>query len=178
MNYKSLVTLLMIPLNCMADGGREKSVAATFNEYCLVKASDFSALSARATAEHLQVQLERDIPMPDGGVMKQKNWFIPVFGKAPMMLTAGDTKNGNLHVFGCGIYVADGDGQGIAAALSDLPRMADPIRSYKIKEGATVIWWRAKVGESQASEKSEVMLSTDVPGLPGTSIHLILKSNN
>ena len=176
MNRKMLAALLIIPLTCLADGAREQSVAAIFNEYCLTNFSDFASLSDRATAEHLQVDLERDIPMPDGGVMKQKNWRIPSFGKAPLLLTSGDVKNGGVHVFGCGIYAPDGNAQGMEAALSALPRMAEPIRRSKNQTGATVIWWRAKVGESAPSENSEVMLSTDVPGMPGTSINLILKN--
>jgi hypothetical protein len=62
------------------------------------------------------------------------------------------------------------------AALSGLPRMAEPIRRSKSNDGAAVIWWRAQVGESLPSEKSEVMLSSGVPGLPGATINLILKS--
>jgi hypothetical protein len=62
-----LAALLFVPLTCQADGAREKSVAATFNEYCLTNPSSFASLSDRATSEHLQVDLERDIPMPNGG---------------------------------------------------------------------------------------------------------------
>ena len=128
MNRKMLAALLLVPLTCLADGAREKSVAATFNEYCLINPLSFASLSDRATAEHLQVDLERDIPMPNGGVMKQKNWRIPSFGKAPLLLTTGDVENGGVHVFGCGIYAPDGDAQGVEAALSPLPRNAEPIK--------------------------------------------------
>jgi hypothetical protein len=177
MNRKMLAALLLIPLTCLADGAREKSVAAIFNEYCLTNPSSFASLSDRATSEHLQVDLERDIPMPNGGVMKQKNWRIPSFGKAPLLLTSGDVENNGVHVFGCGIYVPDGDGQGIEAALSALPRMAEPIRKSKNQTGATVVWWRVKVGDNAPSENTEVMLSTGVPGMPGASINLVLKND-
>jgi len=109
-------------------------------------------------------------------VMKQKTWLIPSFGKAPLMLTSADVINGDLQVVGCGIYVVDGNGEAMEAALSGLPRMAEPIRRSKSNDGAAVIWWRARVGESLPSEKSEVMLSSGVPGLPGATINLILKS--
>jgi hypothetical protein len=177
MNRKMLAALLLIPLTCLADGAREQSVAAIFNEYCLTSLSNFASLSDRATAEHLQVDLERDIPMADGGVMKQKNWRIPSFGKAPLLLTSGDVENGGVHVFGCGIYVPDGDAQGVEAALSALPRMAEPIKRSKNQTGATVVWWRAKVGDNAPSENSEVMLATGVPGMPGASINLVLKND-
>ena len=176
MNCRMLAAVLFIPLTCQADGARDKSVAAIFNEYCLINPSSFASLSDRAASEHLQVDLERDIPMPNGGAMKQKNWRIPSFGKAPLLLTSGDVENGGVHVFGCGIYASDGDGKGIEAALSALPRMAEPIRRSKNQTGATVVWWRAKVGENAPSENSEVMLATGVPGMPGTSINLILKN--
>jgi hypothetical protein len=172
-----LAALLIMPLACLADGAREKSVAAIFNEYCLTNPSSFASLSERATAEHLQVDLERDIPMLDGGVMKQKNWRIPSFGKAPLLLTSGDVEHGGVHVFGCGIYALDGDGPGIEAALFALPRMAEPIRRSNNQTGATVVWWRAKVGDNAPSENSEVMLSTGVPGMPGASINLVLKND-
>ena len=177
MNRKTLAALLLVPLTCLADGAREKSVAAIFNEYCLINPSSFASLSERATSEHLQVDLERDMPMLDGGVMKQKNWRIPSFGKAPLLLTSGDVEYRGVHVFGCGIYVPDGDGQGIEAALSALPRMAEPIKRSKNQTGAANVWWRAKVGDNAPSENSEVMLSTGVPGMPGASINLVLKNN-
>lgn len=177
MKRKMLAALLIIPLTCLADGAREKSAAAIFNAYCLINPSSFASLSDRATSEHLQVDLERDIPMPDGGVMKQKNWRIPSFGKAPLLLISGDVEHGGVHVFGCGIYAPDGDAQGVEAALSALPRMAEPIKRSKNQTGATVVWWRAKVGDNAPSENSEVMLSTGVPGIPGASINLVLKND-
>lgn len=171
------MALSIIPLSSLADGGREKSAVAVFNEYCLNIVSNFSSLSARATAENLKIELERDIPIPNGGVMKQKNWLIPSFGKPPLMLTSNDVTNGPLHVFGCGIYVPDANGEFMETALSALPRMAAPTRRSKIDNGASVTWWQARVGENLASEDSEVMLSANIPGTPGAAINLLSKTH-
>jgi hypothetical protein len=177
MKRRLLAAMSTIPLVCLAGSAREESAAALFNEYCLAKTSDFAALSARANAEHLQVELDREIPLPDGKAMRQKHWLIPSFGKAPMMLTSTDGENGALHVFGCGIYVPDARGEAMEAALSQLSRMAEPVRRNPKDGAGAVTWWQARVGDTPASEKSEVMLSSGIPGIPGAGVNLILKRN-
>jgi hypothetical protein len=175
MKIELLAVMLIFPLTCLADGAREKSAAAIFDDYCLERTSDFASLSARAASEHLQIQLERDIPMPNGTVMRQKNWLIPSFGKAPLMLTSNDGENEGIHVFGCGIYDPEANGAALADALSQLPRMAEPVSRSKLPNGAATVWWRARIGDNPASKDSEVMLSTDIPGISGTGVNLILK---
>ena len=92
------------------------------------------------------------------------------------MLTSNDVTNGSLHVFGCGVYVPDLDGAAMESGLSALPRLGIPTKHTKGDGGATVTWWSARVGEQTPSKDSEVMLSSNMPGMPGVGVNLILKT--
>ena len=45
--------------------------ASLFDTYCLSKEDSFAGLNARATSASYQVVLERNIPLPNGEVMRQ-----------------------------------------------------------------------------------------------------------
>lgn len=170
---KSSVMLKLLTM----DDGRGNATAAMFNNYCLNKLSDFAELDHRATEAHYEVVVDRSIPMPNGQVMRQKNWLIPFPGGAPKMLASNDVTNGSLHVFICGIYAPDLNGAIIEPALSALPQLGSPTKHFQGAGGSTVTWWFARIGESSPSDDSQVMLSRDVPGIPGVNINLIYKTH-
>jgi hypothetical protein len=173
-----LIALLALPCLCSAEGNDRASAAtAIFNTYCLNMPLDFAALGRRATEAHYEVIIDRNIPMPNGQFMKQKNWLIPTKSGASTMLTSNDVTNGSLHVFGCGIYVPDLDGTAVESALSALPKMGLPTKHSQVANGSTVTWWAARIDERVSSDDSQVMLARDVPGLPGVSVNLIFKTH-
>lgn len=149
-----------------------------FDSFCLSKPPGFSNLDHAATEAHYQVFIDRSIPMPNGATMRQKNWLIKSFMGAPMMLLATDVTNGNLHISGCGIYAPDITGQSMEGALSSLPRMGPANKRTTGPGGSSVVWWSARVGNSEPSEDSQVMLSYDIPGNPGSNVNLIFKTHS
>jgi hypothetical protein len=174
----NLIALLALPCLCLAEGNDRASEATMiFNTYCLNMPLDFAALGRRATEAHYEVFLDRNIPMPNGQVMKQKNWLIPTKSGTSTMLASSDVTNGSLHVFGCGVYVPDLDGSTLESALSALPKLGLPTKHSQLANGSTVTWWTAHIDERVSSEDSQVMLARDVPGIPGVSANLIIKTH-
>lgn len=114
--------------------------------------------------------------MPDGAVMRQKNWLVRSRTTAPIMLTPNDVTNGSLHVFGCGIYGPELDGLTMESALSILPRLGHPVKHAQVPGGSSVVTWLGPVGEREPSVDTQVLLSRDTPAMPGVSVNLIFKT--
>ena len=93
------------------------------------------------------------------------------------MLTSGDVVNGDVHVTGCGVYNPDVSADALEAALSALPRMGAVKRRAQAQGGAATIWWSAALGMRAPSAGSEVMMSKDIPNIPGVSVNLIYKTH-
>ena len=173
----SLVALLGLPFSCMAGGpDRATRAAEIFNSFCLSTSPNFSDINRRATEASYQVVVDRTIPMPNGRTMKQKNWLVPSSEGAPTMLTSNDGLNGTLHVFVCGIYTPDIAGASMEHALSLLPRLESPTKHSQVTGGSSIAWWFARVGEMPPSEDSQVMLAHDTPGMSGSTVNLIFKT--
>lgn len=173
----SLVTVLILSSACRADGpDRSTQIVEIFNSFCLSTPPNFSNIDRRATEAHYQVVVDRAIPMPNGCIMRQKNWLVPSSDGASTQLTIIDGINGELHVIVCGIYTPDISGASIEHALSLLPRLGSPTKHSQITGGSSTTWWFARVGEMPPSKNSQVMLAQDTPGMPGTSVNLIFKT--
>jgi hypothetical protein len=154
---------------------KNKRAAEMFLKWCLEKNLDLADIDRLATEARFQIQEDRIIPLPNGQSFRQKNWLIPlVDGEAPIVLSSNDVTNGPLRVLGCGIYDPELDGSIMEAELSKLARMGQPTKYPQGPHGTTV-WWTAHVGSRAPSEDTEVMMSRDVPQMPGVSVHLIYK---
>jgi hypothetical protein len=178
----AMLTLLVV-LGSWASSTAQVNItilaASLFDTYCLGREGTFEDLGERATDAHYEVAIERSIPMPDGAIMRQKNWLVPsgTGTSAPIMLTSNDVTNGSLHVFGCGIYGPELDGTALESALSNLSRLGHPVKHAQVPGGSSVVTWLARVGEREPSVDTEVLLSRDTPGMPGVSVSLILKTH-
>ena len=154
---------------------KNKRAAATFFNWCLEKNLDLAEIDRLATEARYEVQEDRSLPLPNGQSFRQKNWLIPQGdGEAPILLTSNDETNGPLRVLGCGIYGPELDGSIMEEELSKLARMGRPTKHPQGPHGTTV-WWSAHVGSRAPSEETEVMMSRDVPQMPGVSVNLIYK---
>lgn len=174
---KLVVVLLMVTVPSWAAGNDRSTVsAAIFDKFCLNTTPEFAVLDRRATEAHYEVALDRNIPLPNGQVFKQKGWAIPVAGSDAVMLTANDSNNGSLHVYGCSIYGPDLDGAAMESALSALQRLGNAVKHAHGNSGSTLTTWVARVDNGSASVDSEAMLSWNVPGLPGASVFLTYKT--
>jgi hypothetical protein len=156
---------------------KNQRVAELFNRWCLESDLDFAAIDRRATQSGYEVQEDRSIPMSDGHVFRQKNWIIPLGqGESPVLLSSNGITNGTRRAQGCSIYGAELDGLAMEKELSKLARLGHPINIAKVPSGGETVWWTAHVGNLPPSEDTEVMLSRDIPHLPGVSVNLIYKS--
>ncbi len=154
---------------------KNQMAADMFDKWCLEANLDLTAIDRLATEANYAVQENRSIPMPQGGIFRQKNWLIPTGGgEAPILLSSNDVTNGPLHVLGCGIYGPELDGAKMELLLSKFERMGQPTKHPQGPQGTTV-WWRAHVGSREPSDDTEVMLSRDLPQMPGVSVNLIYK---
>jgi hypothetical protein len=152
-----------------------KRATDTFLKWCLEKNLDLTEIDRLATVARYEVQEDRSIPMPNGQSFRQKNWLIPVGdGEAPILLTSSDVTNGPLRVLGCGIYGPQLDGTAMEVELSKLARMGQPTKHPQGPHGTTV-WWSAQVGSRAPSDQTEVMMSRNIPQMPGVSVNLIYK---
>jgi hypothetical protein len=175
----SLVVVLGPSASSTAQVNTTILAASLFDTYCLGRDGNFEDLGGRATDAHYKVVIERSIPMPNGAVMRQKNWLVPsgTGTSAPIMLTSNDVRNGSLHVFGCGIYGPELDGTAMESALSNLSRLGHPVKHVQVPGGSSVVTWLARVGEREPSVDTEVLLSRDTPSMPGVSVNLIFKTH-
>jgi hypothetical protein len=157
--------------------GTSRAVAAAriFESFCLNKSFEYRDLDRRATNAGYTVVEDRTIPMPDGANMLQKNWLIPSSDGAPVMLISTDITRDTLRVLGCGVYDPDLNGHSVEAALTNLPRLGAPTNHLRQEDGGNLTWWLARVGEHPPSQDSKVMLSTDIPGMPGANVLLTWK---
>jgi len=171
------VALLTMSTPIAAIGDRSNAAASIFNDYCLEKPIDLAAIDKRASAEKYEVVVDREIPLPGGGIMRQKNWLIPSPDGSPTMLISMYTPNGSLVVRGCGIYNPDLDASAMESALSRLPRLGSPIKHSQTEGTSTIVCWSARVGDAPASEDSQVMMAGGVREMPGVQVNLIFKSH-
>lgn len=171
------LVLVLGPASSTAQVDISLVAASLFDTYCLGRESSFEDLAQRATDAHYEVIIERSIPMPNGAIMRQKNWLIRPGTNAPIMLTSSDVTNGSLHVFGCGIYSPELDGLAMESALSNLPRLGHPVKHAQVPGGSSVVTWLGGFGEREPSVDTEVLLSRDTPGMPGVSVNLIFKTH-
>ena len=173
----SLVALLGLSYSCKAAGpDRATRAAEIFNSFCLSTSSDFSGIDRRATAARYKVVVDRTLPMPNGQTMRQKNWLVPSIDGAPTMLTSEGGVNGMVHVFVCGIYAPDIAGASMEQSLSLLPRLGSPTKQSEVTGGSSIAWWSAIVGKVPPSGNSQVMLAHGRPGMPGSTVNLIFKT--
>jgi len=177
----AMLCLLLVlgPASATAQVDITLLAVSLFDTYCLGRESSFEDLGQRATDAHYEVIIERSIPMPDGAVMRQKNWLVRsgTGTNAPIMLTSNDVTNGLLHVFGCGIYGPELDGLAMESALSNLPRLGHPVKHAQVPGGSSVVTWLGRVGEREPSADTQVLLSRDTPAMPGVSVNLIFKTH-
>ena len=134
-----MVASLTMSTPIAAIGDRSNAAASIFNDYCLKQPIDLAAIDKRASAEKFEVVVNREIPLPGGGVIRQKNWLIPSPDGSPTMLTSMYTPNGSLVVLGCGIYGPDLDASAMESALSRLPRLGSPIKHGQAEGTSTIV---------------------------------------
>jgi hypothetical protein len=173
----SLVALLGLSDSCRAAvSDRATRAADVFNSFCLSTSPNFSDTDRRATAAHYKVLIDRTIPMPHGETLRQKNWLITSSGGAPTMLTTESGVNGMFYIFGCGIFAPDIAHASMERALSLLPRLGSPTKRTELPEGSSFVWWSARFGKVLPSDSSQVMLAPDTPGMPGSTVSLMLRT--
>jgi hypothetical protein len=172
----NVIARLTMSTPIAAIGDRSTEAASIFNDYCLEQPIDLAAIDKRASAEKYEVVVDREIPLPGGNVMRQKNWLIPSKNGPPTMLISMYTPNGSLIVRGCGIYGPDLDASAMESALSQLPRMGVPTKHTQAEGTSKIVWWSARVGGLAASEDSQVMMAGGVRDMPGVQVNLIFKT--
>ena len=177
------VLCLVVVLGASASSTAQVNITllavSLFDTYCLSRNPTFEDLGGRATDAHYEVAVERSIPLPDGAVMRQKNWLVPsgTATSAPILLTSNEVTNGSLHVLGCGIYGPELEGTAMESALSLVPRLGHPVKHAQVPGGSAVVTWLARVGDREPSVDTQVLLSRDTPGMPGVSVNLIFKTH-
>ena len=173
-----IATLALAGTGHAQPSSRSGTAAALFDRYCLSSSPEFARLDRDASANHYQVFLDRSVPLgKDGQLLRQKHWLDPTLG-GTLLLTAEDTANGPLHVFGCGVMVNDGDAADLERIFSENPRLGTPAKRV---EGAaatsSTVTWLARVGDAAPSEDAQVLMAAHMPGLAGVMINLIYRTH-
>ncbi len=146
-----------------------------FGKYCLDAPPSFSSIDRRASDSNFKVFQDRRIG-PGG---HQKEWLVPASSKAaPLLLTVenGPSPDGSADVTMCGISALGAPGPDLQRALSDDPRLGQPIKVVSpAPHGGTLVFWRVRFASPSPSGEAQVMLAYDVPGLAINPINLLFK---
>jgi hypothetical protein len=109
--------------------------------------------------------------------MRQKIWLLTGTAGAATMLTSSDLVKDDLHFTGCGVYSPDINADALEAALSRLPRMGPVKRRVEGPLAASTTWWWAALGMRAPSEDSQVMMTKNIPNMPGVNVSLLFKTH-
>jgi hypothetical protein len=181
MRYLGTITVLTylvaVPHAMGAEPTRVEIVTRLFDDYCLNKKGEWSDLDRRATTANYAVVMDETAPLKNDLASRQKNWLVPSPDGLTTVLTSMDISNAALRVFSCGIYAPDLKGDSLEIALSSLSRLGNPTKHTHTKGEAMMTVWSARVGDSPPSDDSQVMLSREIPGMPGIGVSAILKTH-
>jgi hypothetical protein len=147
------------------------------NDFCLDKKGDWTDLDRRATDAHYAVVMDESAPVKADSSSRQKNWLLPSPDGHTTVLTSLDITNGPLRVFSCGIYAPDLSGDALETALSALPRLGSPTKHTHASGAAIVTLWSTHDGDKPPSEDSQVMMSREIPGIPGIGVSVVLTTH-
>lgn len=180
MRYLATVTALAylagVPHAMGAEPSRVEIVARLFDDYCLNKRGEWSDLDRRATAAHYAVVMDESPPPKNDLTSRQKNWLLPSPDGLTTVLTSMDIGNAEIKIFSCGIYAPDLKGDSLETALTSLSRLGTPTKHTNTKGEAIMTYWSARIGDIPPSDDSQVMLSREIPGMPGIGVSAILKT--
>jgi len=175
--FTVLTYLAAVPHAIGAEPTRVELVAKLFDDYCLNKRGQWADLNLRATAANYAVVMDEAAPLKNDLASRQKNWLLPSPDGLTTVLTSMDISNASLQIFSCGIYAPDLKGDSLETALSSLSRLGTPTKHTRAKGEATMTVWAARIGDTAPSDDSQVMLSREIPGMPGIGVSAILKTH-
>ncbi len=148
-----------------------RTAGAMLARFCLDAPPSFEGIDRQAAGAGYRVFQDRVI-----GPVHQKEWLVPGLTTAsPLLLTAatGLTRDQASTLTMCGVAAIGVSGPDLVRVLSADTRLGRPARSASVApNGGKTVFWAVRFEGASPAVTGQLMLSYDIPGLPGSPMSL------